>query len=190
MKTKWIIHTLVSLSLIFPLTGCWNSRELNDLAIVSAIGIDKAASKDEYRVTFQLVNPSATATSAGASTGQPPITIYTSTDHTLFGALRKTSKQASRQLFFAHTQLIVIGEDLARSGIDNLFDIFERSHELRLNSAILVSRDTDAASILKVLIPVENQPAVGLVKKAKNTSKLWGENRDVNVYEAIRRYYS
>ncbi|WP_379128986.1 Ger(x)C family spore germination protein [Paenibacillus sp. sgz500958] len=184
--TRWMLNVLVSLSLVLPLSGCWNSRELNDLSIVSGIGIDKADDKDEYRVTFQVVNPTSTATSTGASTGQPPITIYTSTDRTIFGALRKTSRKSSRQLFFAHTQLVVIGEALARSGINDIFDIFERSHELRLNSAILVSRNSNAASILKVLIPVESLPAIGLVKKSRNTSRLWGENREVNIFETIK----
>jgi spore germination protein KC len=185
MKARWMMHTVIVLGMVLLLTSCWNSRELNDLAIVSGIGIDKVPNKEEYQVTFQIVNPSSTATSVGSSTGQPPITVYTTSDRTLFGALRKTSKKASRQLFFAHTQLVIIGESLAESGINDLFDIFERSHELRLNTAILVSRGTDAASILKVLLPVENLPAMGVVKKNANTSRVWGESRKINIFEII-----
>ncbi len=185
MKAKWIIQPPVYMVMLLLLTSCWNSRELNDMAIVTGIGMDKVPNTGEYRVTFQIVNPSATATSAGVSTGQPPITVYTSTDRTLFGALRKTSKKAARQLFFAHTQLLVIGESLAKSGINGIFDVFERSHELRLNAVVIVSRETDASSILKILLPIESVPALAVVKKNKNTAKLWGENRAISVFELI-----
>lgn len=185
MKTNRFTLLVVCLSVPLLLSGCWNSRELSDLAIVSGIGVDKVPDSDELRITFQVVNPSATASSVGASTGQSTISIFSATDHTIFGALRKASKSATRQLFFAHTQLLVIGESLARSGINDIFDIFERSHELRLNTAVLVSRDTDAASILKVLLPQESVASIGMVKKTQNTSNVWGENRKVTIYDLI-----
>ncbi|GGF65160.1 hypothetical protein GCM10010912_07730 [Paenibacillus albidus] len=185
MKGKRLLLTVFCMLAVMLLTSCWNSRELNEMAIVTGMGIDKAPDKDEYRVTFQIVNPSSTATSMGASTGQPTITVYSATDRTLFGALRKTSKKAARQLFFAHTQLVVIGEDMARSGIDDIFDVFERSHELRLNATVLVSRGDDANSIMKILLPIESLPAMGLVKKVRNTAAIWGENRDITIFELI-----
>ncbi|MNO24992.1 Spore germination protein B3 precursor [compost metagenome] len=185
MRKKRLILTLCAI-LSLSLTGCWNSRELNELAIVSGIGIDRIAETGELRVTFQVINPTATATTQGASTSQSPITIYTSNDRTVFGALRRASKQATRQLFFAHTQLLVIGESLAESGIKDIFDIFERSHELRLNTTVLVSRETDAASILKVLLPQESVPSIGLDKKTENTANVWGETPKVNVFELIK----
>ncbi|WNS44416.1 Ger(x)C family spore germination protein [Paenibacillus sp. MMS20-IR301] len=185
MDVKRILQAAAVAGIVLLLTGCWNSRELNELAIVSGIGIDLAPGGDEYKVTFQLVNPSSTATSTAASTGQPSIVAVTATDRTLFGALRQASKKATRQLFFAHTQLVVLGESLSRSGINNVFDIFERSHELRLNSAVLIAHNSDAASILKILTPVESLPSMGMVKKTQNTSRVWGENRLVQVFDII-----
>lgn len=185
MKVGWMVRSLLYVSCLLLLTSCWNSRELNNLGIVTGIGVDKVPGKEEYRVTFQIVNPSSTATAAGASTGQPTVTIYSATDRTIFGAFRKTSQKAARQMFFAHTQLLVIGESTAKSGVEGIFDIFERSHELRLNTTVIVARDTDAASILKLLLPVESLPAMGIVKKSKNTARIWGESRDIDVFELI-----
>lgn len=54
-----------------------------------------------------------------------------------------------------------------KSGIDGIFDIFERSHELRLNTNVIVARDTEASSILKLLLPVESLPAIGIIKRVK-----------------------
>ncbi|UZM97818.1 hypothetical protein OL548_22945 [Lysinibacillus sp. MHQ-1] len=38
------------------LSGCWSKRELNELAIVVALGIDKV--EDEFEITVQIVDPS------------------------------------------------------------------------------------------------------------------------------------
>ncbi len=186
MKTKRLSVLILFAVLSLNLAGCWNSRELNELAIVSGIGIDRVMDTGELRVTFQVVNPSATTTTQGASTSQSPISIYAVNDRTVFGALRRASKQATRQLFFAHAQLLVIGESLAESGMNDVLDIFERSHELRLNTTVLVSRGTDAESIMKVLLPQESVPSIGLGKKAENTSKVWGETPQVSVFETVK----
>ncbi|MFD1905513.1 hypothetical protein ACFSQ7_18020 [Paenibacillus rhizoplanae] len=166
MNGKGLLRLIAIAVLVLPLGGCWNSRELNELAIVSGIGMDLVPETDEYRVTFQLVNPSSTSTSNSPGSGKPAIVVVSATDKTMFGALRRASKHVTRQLF-AHTQLIVLGEPLARDGINDIFDIFERSHELRLNSEVLVARGSDAASVLKLLTPVESLPALGLVKKRR-----------------------
>lgn len=186
MNAKGLLRLIAIAVLLMPLGGCWNSRELNELAVVSGIGMDLVPETDEYRVTFQLVNPSSTATSASPGSGKPAVVVVSATDKTMFGALRRASKHVTRQLFFAHTQLIVLGESLARSGINDVFDIFERSHELRLNSAILVARGSDAASVMKLLTAVESLPALGLVKKTQNTSRVWGENRTISVFDVIK----
>ncbi|MEK3836909.1 MULTISPECIES: Ger(x)C family spore germination protein [unclassified Paenibacillus] len=185
MNGKGLLRLIAIAVLVLPLGGCWNSRELNELAVVSGIGMDLVPETDEYRVTFQLVNPSSTSTSTSPGSGKPAVVVVSATDKTMFGALRRASKHVTRQLFFAHTQLIVLGEPLARDGINDIFDIFERSHELRLNSEILVARGSDAASVLKLLTPVESLPALGLVKKAQNTSSVWGENRPISVFDVI-----
>lgn len=185
MKSKLALLLAVCLSCSMLLSGCWNSRELNELAIVSGIGIDSLDGKPGYRVTFQIINPSSSSQTIGSTSNQPPIVIVSSTDRTIFGALRKASRRATRQLFFAHTQLVIIGESLARKGVTSIFDIFDRSHELRLNSAVLISKDADAASVLKLLTTLETMPSMGLLKKMQNTSRVWGENRRVTVFEVI-----
>lgn len=186
MRTRICKLLVMYISISLLLTSCYNSRELNELSIVSGIGLDKAPDSDDYRVTFQIVNPSATSTSSGAGSGLPAITVVSATDPTIFGALRKASRRVTRQLFFAHTQLLVIGEPLVRSGVSGLFDIFERSHELRLNTEVIIARGTDAASILKILTSVESLPSQGIVKKTQNTARVWGENRSTMVFDLIK----
>jgi spore germination protein KC len=187
MKVKWTVCSILIIGIVITLTGCWNSRELRELAIVSAIGMDKAPNKDEYRVTFQVINPATISpVMGGTSNDITPVTIYMGIDRTLFGALRQTSQKVPRQLFFAHSQLLVIGEALAKSGIDEVFDIFDRSHELRLNSTVLVSRGSDAQSVLRLLSPLEKVPATGIVERSRITSEIWAQNMDVQIFDLIQ----
>lgn len=60
---KKCIFGLLVLNLL--LAGCWDRRELNQLAITLAIGIDKV--EDDYQVSAQVVVPSVVSTN---STGE------------------------------------------------------------------------------------------------------------------------
>ena len=39
------------------LSGCWNSRELNELGIVVGVGIDKGEADNSVKITAQVVKP-------------------------------------------------------------------------------------------------------------------------------------
>jgi spore germination protein KC len=55
MKRKWAVLLLMILVTVL-LTSCWSKKELTDLAIVSAMAIDKT--KDgRYHLTLQIINP-------------------------------------------------------------------------------------------------------------------------------------
>ncbi len=51
--------------------GCWNRRELNSLAIVMGVGVDKGEEKNSVEVTVQIVQPSVLK-SAGKGSGESP----------------------------------------------------------------------------------------------------------------------
>ncbi len=191
MKTNWVIRTVLLLGLVLLLTGCWNRIELNEMAIVMGMGIDKVEETNEYRVSFQVVNPKAvsTGTAGGGGIGTP-VTVYTGTEKKLFEAVRKTSQKVPRQLFFSHMQLLIIGETVAKEGIQELFDFFERNPETRLTPKVLVTRGTEAESMLRILTPIENIPANGLSGKIEMTEKLWSENVNNEMDDVIKALVS
>ena len=109
MKVKGAILTVLLVVMGALLSGCWNQRELNKIAIVMAMGVDKVEQTDNYRVSFQVVNPGAVAsgqTGGGAGAGEMPVTVFTSTGRTLLEAIRKSSQRVPRELFFSHMQLL------------------------------------------------------------------------------------
>lgn len=186
---KRIILLMVLTSLIVELTGCWNSRELTDMSIVVGMGVDTVPDSDDYSVSFQIVNASAMSATVGSvgGTGALPIVTYSSQGDTIFSALRKASRNAPRRLFFGHVQLVVIGEDAARRGIDDLLDFFERSHEVRLSSAVLIARESTAENIISIITPLEKIPSIGLSRRSRITSSIWGESAYTNVKDVINQ---
>lgn len=174
------------------LTGCWNQRELSQLAMVTAIGIDKTSKGDEYRVSLQVINPSSVAGGQGDGGGgqTSAIAVYTGTGSTLTTAIHKTSQKVPRELLFTHVQLIVIGESCAKRGIQGLFDVFERYAETRLTSFVLVAKGSDAKTMISAMSPLERIPVNAIVGKMKNTEELWSENIKVTIDEVIRNLVS
>ncbi|WP_028610215.1 Ger(x)C family spore germination protein [Paenibacillus harenae] len=187
MRTCRSFCLLMLLSLLL-LPGCWNSRELSDMAIVIGIGIDKIPDTDQYRVSLQIVNPGSVVTSKSGSGGQNlmPNVVYSSVDHTVFSAMRKSSQKVPRRLFFAHSQLLVIGEALAKDGIDDLFDFYERSHELRLNTSVVIAKGTDAESLLRVLIPLQTTTTTAITGRIKVTSESWAQSVDTTISDIVK----
>lgn len=170
---------------ILFLAGCWDQRELNTISLVMALGVDKAKGKAEYHVSYQVVNP--TEISGKTGTGRTtPITVYSSSGSTVFEALRNAAEVTPRQLMFSHTNVIVIGEELAKEGIEGILDFFERDDEGRLTSNLLIARDTKAEEVLKTLTPIEKVPAFALKGKLNTMVTKLSKGYDVELDEVLR----
>lgn len=183
-RTIFSLFCLLCVCTIF-LTGCWDQRELNTISLVMAWGIDKAKGKAEYRVSYQIVNPTEISgkTGAGRTTA---FTVYSSTGSTIFEALRNAAEVTPRQLMISHTNIIIIGEELAKEGIQGILDFFERDDEGRLTSNMLIARDAKAEEVLKTLTPIEKVPALALKGKLDTMGKKLSKGYDVELDEVLR----
>ena len=156
------------------LTACWNQKELTDLAFVMALGIDKGED-GLYHVSFQLVNPG--NVSAGQNGGGQglPIAVYKSTGRTMTEAARNATKKVSRRLYFAHTNVVVISEEVARERtlFLNLLDAFSRDPEFRTTTEILVARGASAEEIVTTLTILDKLPVIKLLKKSNLLKQCW-----------------
>lgn len=109
-------------------------REVNDLGVTVAIGLDLI--EDELlELTVQVVIPRRLAQEGYEKNA---VVTYSTTGRTVFEAFRKMTAISSRKLYIGHIQLIVLGESLAKGGIFETIDFFERDHEFRRQAQILV----------------------------------------------------
>ncbi|WP_141905750.1 Ger(x)C family spore germination protein [Lysinibacillus sp. Y5S-8] len=175
-----VICLLCSLTLL--LSGCWSKRELNELAIVVALGIDKI--DEEYEITVQIVDPSEISMRQ-ASTQRSPVVSYHSRGETIFEAIRKMTTIAARKPYFAHLQVVVLGEDLAKEGISDSLDLIVRDHEFRKDFDVIMSHEATAKDVLNVLTPIEKVPANKMLNSLDVSEKAWGSTIAVNIDELV-----
>jgi spore germination protein KC len=192
MKIERLMFFLVLIGTALLLSGCWSKKELTDLAIVSAIGIDKNE-EGRYVGTMQIINPGnvTSGMQGGGGSQGPPVSIATGTGDSIVELSRRTSRKLSRRLYYAHTNLVVISEDLVREEkISNILDALERDAEFRSTAIIVIAQGTKASDIVKVLTAIEKIPSNKVIKTLKFTEKLWGENISVNMQDAIKTLVS
>jgi spore germination protein KC len=186
MKKNLVISLII---IIFTtlLSGCWSKRELNELAIAAAIGIDKSG--NEYLVTVQLINPAEIA--GEKSTGQnAPVLTYRTNGKTILEAIRRLTSESPRKIYVAHTRVVVLGEELARQGIADVLDFLSRDHEFRTDFYILVAKDARAEDVLSVLTPLEDIPANKLYAGLKASEESWSATHVVQLDELINNIMS
>lgn len=172
------------------LPGCWSQKELTDLALVSALGIDKNK-EGKYVVTFQIVNPNNVAAGKQGSGQTAPVTVYTITGDNLVEASKKAAEKVSRRLYYSHTNLVVISEELAKKeGIMKIFDALERDPEFRTTTPVVIAHQTKAKNILVTLTALDKIPSNKVIKTLEFSEKRWGEFFKVNVQEVIKNLVS
>ncbi|MBY0013360.1 Ger(x)C family spore germination protein [Paenibacillus typhae] len=167
------VNTLLPLMLIsMLLSGCWERQELNELAFVLALGIDKA--DEGYKITMQVVIPSAISSQSGggAGSGGVPVASYSFTASTIYEALRKFNMTVSRSAYMGHIRVLVIGEPLAREGVGPTLDVLKRSREPRMDFYVMVAKGGTAEEALNVLSALDKIPANKLFNALDKSYKI------------------
>ncbi|WP_375533171.1 Ger(x)C family spore germination protein [Paenibacillus terreus] len=164
---RLVLRLLAVLTVLPLLSGCWENQELNEIAFVLGLGIDKA--KDGYKVSMQVVIPSQIESAGGG--GGTPVTLYTYKVPTVYEAFRNFTLKSPRQSYLGHVRVLIIGEELARSGMAETLDVLKRSREMRTDYYILVAKHAKASEVLSVFTPLEKIPANSMFKSAKASDK-------------------
>ena len=138
MDKKLVFCLLLILGL--ATSGCWDYQEINDLAIVLAAGVDSHR-EGGVQLLVEIAKPEQMAGNGGGGQGSSgkPIEILESVGSTIHQAQRNLHWRSSRDVYWAHKQVLIIGEDLARQGIAPLLDWFERDHQARHSIPLLVT---------------------------------------------------
>ncbi|ERI94129.1 germination protein, Ger(x)C family [Clostridiales bacterium oral taxon 876 str. F0540] len=160
---KKILALLLVFNTIF-LSGCWDEREINDLGLVMAVGIDKKKGSPLYTVTAQIAKPSSASGQGGKSGGgDQPVWLGSADGKTIFEAIRNLAKFSSRRVMWAHNNIIVIGESLAEQDITPVVDFFTQNPELRMKTWVAISHG-DAKPYITAKTGLENIPGISIAE--------------------------
>lgn len=181
-KIKLIIMFLP----LFFITGCYNYRELNELAITSAVGIDKT--EDGYRATIQVMNTQKNGADSNSSTEQPKFVTYTAEGDNLQETLRSIILDSSKRIYANHIQIFVIGSELAEDGIYDILDMFFRNSESRKQFPVLIAKDCKAEEILNIVTPLETLNSKNIRDGLSVDSKYLGVGEVISFEELVGTY--
>ncbi len=181
---KKIIVFVIIISYISLGSGCWSRREVESLAIVSAYTIDKVTvdGQDKYRTSALVFKPSASGQSIQGS-GQTiePYWIFSAVGDNIFDSGRNLSARSPRFMFSAHSDLIIVGERLAREdGINKVIDLILRHKDFRLRNYILITKG-EALKILEASPELETILAQEITNIIENSSKNISKSYTVNI---------
>lgn len=170
-KIRGIGFVVCLILVVSILSGCYDSREIDETGYMIAMGIDKGAQPNNLRFTFQFSNPLATGggeeSSGGGKgadkgeeqtdgevwdSGNPTVTNISveAPDYYIAGNLLHDFM--SKQPNLSHIKLIVFSADLAREGILEHSQLLMQEREIRPNTNIAVAR-TSAEAFLKSVNP-------------------------------------
>ncbi|MFB9328513.1 Ger(x)C family spore germination protein [Paenibacillus aurantiacus] len=144
--------------------GCFGKQEINELAMVTAVGLD-AHGSNQISLSVQIVRPADARGQTGAPSGGTGEPIYSiqSQGRTIFEAARNLARFSSRRVYWAHNFVIVIGESFARRGIADMIDFFTRNHELRMTTWVVVTPDK-ASEVIATITGMEVVPGEAMDK--------------------------
>nr|WP_263324174.1 Ger(x)C family spore germination protein [Neobacillus sp. Marseille-Q6967] len=160
LLTLWVMTISI-------LAGCWNRVEINDIAIVTAIGLDLVEG-DKLRLSLQVAVPSKLGSTGGGQGGssEKGFIIISETGATISEAYRNIQGKLPRRIFFSQSRVLLIGEDLAKHGVYHIIDFHTRYAEPRINSFIMFTKGK-ASEIINSMPKFENISAEEMKELAK-----------------------
>ncbi len=180
--TRKVLLIVWIVGLVFTQVGCWDRREVENLGIVNGIAIESSG-EHGVRIVVQTVNTA--AVSRGTSGGGGGLdfdkayrNLVVEGDN-LYDAIKHLALITSNQRFFAHTEIIVISEDLARTrGVEDVLDYLTRDPQWRFDIWLLIGRGDmrelmDTKGVLQ-LIPAQR---IGDILKLNETAPIYAPNQ-------------
>lgn len=176
-----------ALLILSLLTGCWDRMELEERAVVLGISVDTAGPEaaqqedeishlrgkypvppqDMIRVSVQIALPGQIPLGPGEGGGgtggksEDTVWVLEVVGHTLDDALMNLQQQISGRLFFGHLRVIVVSEQFARRGLENLNDYLHRNPEVRRMAWLMVSKGS-AKDLMEAAPKLERVPTLYL----------------------------
>lgn len=171
--------------LTFICTGCYNYKELNELGIVSAMGISKDG--DLYNLDIQLLN---VLDSEKSGLNKSPITVISGQGETIFEAARSMNRKTSKVFFLADVDYVFLDQSVLNDGLDEIMDFLIRDTRLSLNFLVVTSTENKSLDILSSISHFDTNSANNLYDAVMNSEIRYGGINSLHVRELINNYYA
>jgi spore germination protein KC len=144
--------------MLILLTGCWDRKEINDIAIIQLSAFDLMPDTGKYRGYVQIAIPKSIGagqlTTSGGTQQKTYMPLVDYGDN-MEAMTVKLERKLSRDLLPSHRRIFMVGEPLARQNMAPLLDLISRNPKNRLRTYLVIARDTDAKSLVETEYPLE-----------------------------------
>lgn len=159
---------IILLIIIFLSTGCYDNVELDDLAIVTGVGIDYQ--DDLFYVTYEILSDVRTDENT-------TLLSYTVTGDgkTISEAFINANYKVSKKSYFAHLKILIISEEIINGHFNKITDFLLRDTNIRSEFKVLVANNTTPEKILNSNDknhPVVSELIVNLIDNEKYNNNL------------------
>lgn len=188
MKRRFAFVSFLSLLLLTLLaTGCWSSREVQDLAIITSVGIDRISEDGlgQWQVSARMIQSATTGGGGGQPSGSSQEVLMKGTGITIEDAVRDIAKRLPRHPFYAHVSTAIVGERAAREKTEDIIEVLTRFVEMRYRVNLLVASG-DAFSILQTQPEMAKTNSKETKSMAEDTAKSAGLSDSVNLSEFVQ----
>lgn len=168
LTAKWMSIIFMILLYLLMVTGCYDSREIDDLSYPLAIGLD-IGEANILRLSLQMAAPLAIGEGGGGGGGEggggggssksESSSIITVDTPSIYSGLNLINNIVSKEINVSHAKIIVISKELAEQGFKEYLHALQRGREFRPNIYMVIS-NCPAYEYLENVKPIlESNPA-------------------------------
>ncbi|WP_394217483.1 Ger(x)C family spore germination protein [Halobacillus trueperi] len=168
MPRKIIISGLV---MLFVLTGCWDIKEIEDVGIITGMGLDVDDEKEKLTMINQYVVPGKIPTQQSNSQQGIPYQNISQSGETFFEIIRNNSLESNRPPNYTHLKSILTSTALfEKERADKVIDLFIRDHEFRRTTPVFLTREP-VLEVLNTNPTKELFPSIQIKSLSENFQK-------------------
>ncbi|PLS08559.1 Ger(x)C family spore germination protein [Neobacillus cucumis] len=153
------------------LTGCWDRSEINDIGFVVATGVDKG-SNNKILFSLQIPLPSSmggagSSGGGGGTSGEGPFLVAQGVGGNERQGIEDIQTKLSRRVYLGHRRVHIIGESLAKEGIEKSLNAIFTQPRSRISTFLLIAKG-DAVKLLKSQPRMEQYSGEGMREMSKS----------------------
>lgn len=128
------------------MSSCWTEKEISDMAVVTATGVDWTES-GKIRLSLLLAIPRLIGAGSAQGGGEGKLEssagwVVSEEGESIMDITRSLQKKLPREIYYSHSRVLVIGSKMASRGVIPILDFFERYRQSQLISYVAVSKTT------------------------------------------------
>ncbi|GIO13767.1 spore germination protein KC [Cohnella xylanilytica] len=126
--------------LLLLLPGCWNSKDIQNMAYITAIGLDYEGGK--YTAYVQVLNFNNVARVESMEVGKEiPVWVGSGTGTSIAEALGSLNATSQLRIFWGHVKAIVCTERMMKMGMREAYNAINRYREIRYNILVYGTKE-------------------------------------------------